>query len=68
MAIYCDVCGDRILSAGENFGAFVSPVGFVSRFDGSSTIDDTCSRCGPILVEYVRQATANAVAFARTQK
>lgn len=61
MAIHCDICGTRILSARENYDSFRTPRNFVSRANGHGGIENTCESCGPTLIKVIDECTQKAV-------
>ena len=62
MAIHCDVCGVRLLSARENEGGFPAPDGFISKSPyGKGELENTCAHCGITITNEIKKTIGNVV-------
>lgn len=61
MAVYCDVCGDHIVSAKDNYGSFDVDGSFCSKVpysQGKHYISTTCTTCGEAIELEIATAKA----------
>lgn len=65
MAVYCGVCGDRLLEATENYGSFQTTKefnGFVPYNLREELIHDACRECACVLTRVITVAANKIVA------